>query len=232
MAISTRLNTVFKLCRVICIYQSNLQESTYVETSNVANGKFAGFRMLTTRDIQKMMKELLTFQTKKYIYKHDPDILKYTHDGVSTELVFITHPQSFHHKYALNTGMDSGFRPAPTLLWDYTLYQENESLNVYACAEYKGKDTVWCEAPFFNTSTGSVCLGTTKIDPQDFGLDVNKLKTDIVKGFFDSAFTHAGTSRCTKTNFITLQQKLLNEEEFPKEELVPLQNPNLQEYFI
>lgn len=178
------------------------------------------------------MKSLITFQTKQYTYKHDPDILKYAHDGIKTQLVFLTQPQSFHHKYALKTGLDSGFRPAPILLWEYERESESEDLSIYACAELKGKDTEWCHAPFFNTSDNNVCLGTTNIKMQDFGLDVNKLKADIIDGFFAAAFTHAGTFHCTKSNFITLNQKLLNEKEFPKEELIPNPNRGLQDYFV
>lgn len=158
----------------------------------------------------------------RYKYVNDPDILHYSSSVAETYISFITQPQSFFHIYNLKTKIESGLRPAPTLKWEYEYSYGNEHLNIKACVEYKSSETEWCHAPFMNTSTGSVCLGTSDLKTEDLFTDINALKETIIKGFFASAFTHAGTQKCTKSNFIKLQQDLLNAKEFPTSQLIPI----------
>lgn len=219
MSISTQSKVAFELSKVISIYKQEMTNSIYTEISNVTNGKLSGFRSLNINQIKELKKIFHNQDPIIYTYQMDPDILSYRCNSSFVEIEFLTRPQQFFHIYALSTKIESGLRPAPMLKWEYSYNYGNEELNIMACVKYKGDKTEWYNAPFMNTSNGDVCLGGTEFNTEILFSNINALKKAIIDGFFSSAFTHIGKP-CSKTNFIKLQQNLLNGKLFPNDELI------------
>lgn len=91
------------------------------------------------------------------------------------------------------------------------------SLNLYAFKGKKPKDKLY-NAPFFNTTSGSVCLGNAKIDYPE-----NPSFTKLIKywedKFWKTEFTHLGGSQNpTKNNLVTVTKN--SKDEFDYKELL------------
>ena len=95
----------------------------------------------------------------------------------------------------------------------------NEKLDVYAFKGDKPENKLY-KAPFFNTTDGSVCLGSTKIE-----YPINPSYPDILdyweKMFWLTEFTHLGGSHNpTKNNLVNVTKQSM--EKFDYNELVEM----------
>lgn len=113
----------------------------------------------------------------------------------------------------------SGKYPIPALIWKASI----NSVSVWAVAEkFKDlkKDTMLYKAPFMNTSSSGVCLGSTQM-PKSVSDNMEYICQKIVDGFFESQFTHfGGNMQVTKSNFYSLFESLKGKNQFPDNELV------------
>jgi hypothetical protein len=175
------------------------------------------FKPFTDKDgiwLSKLYKE----KSAKFTYTFDPDILKFEKNDYKVSLIFKTDPQEQVHIYTPGLKLTSGKRPVPGLIWKYT-----GSLNIWAYKEFKGEETELFKAPFMNTSL-EVCIGSSKIHTDSNGhFNVNQAKEKVVKGFFESAFSHV-SGEPIKGNLHTLSEELLTMKSFPLSVLLPVNN--------
>jgi hypothetical protein len=154
----------------------------------------------------------------KFTYKYDPRIEFFQKNNYELRIHFYTEPGIYHHKYSLSTKIQSGSRPVPGLYWEFYSNYSHDQLRILAYKDRNSDERY--KAPFLNTSN-NVCLGSSEFDTDLYRTkDVTFIADDIIKSFFDSAFTHAGGSRQVKGNIITLSNKLLNLKVFPEDQLV------------
>ena len=102
---------------------------------------------------------------------------------------------------------------------------QNGNLNLYAFKGNKPKDKLY-KAPFFNTTNGSVCLGSAKIEyPKNPTFE--KLIDYWERRFWLTEFTHLGGSQNpTKHNLVNVTKK--SKGGFDYEELIEI-NTTLKE---
>lgn len=95
----------------------------------------------------------------------------------------------------------------------------NGNLNLYAFKGNKPKEKLF-KAPFFNTTNGSVCLGTAKIDyPKNPTFD--KLIEYWDKRFWLTEFTHlGGSTNPTRHNLVNVTKK--STQDFNYDELIDM----------
>jgi PRTRC genetic system protein B len=132
-------------------------------------------------------------------------------------LYFYTPPYGYK-LYFTKKELKSTLYPMPGFVWK----AGKNSLSVFAVVdrfEELSFKTVLYRAPLMNITGGSVCLGSTPW-PKRFDQDVLKICSTVIKNFFESKFTHFGSSGVTVSNYYTLFNSLENKEEFPNEELV------------
>ncbi|MCM1108012.1 MAG: prokaryotic E2 ligase family D protein [Clostridium sp.] len=104
-----------------------------------------------------------------------------------------------------------------------------QRLNIYA---FKGDaptpDTELYEAPFFNVTGGSVCIGTANIEKPVRPTFVSLLEY-LEKRFWLTEFSHLGGGKNpTKSNLVTVTKAARNRD-FDLDELRPMENMKLKD---
>lgn len=169
------------------------------------------------------------------LMRENPDglrIIGFDYRDESTKMYFYTPATAKNLFFRKNTNIKSGKYPIPALIWKATL----NSVSLWAVAEkYKdlSKDTMLYKAPFMNTSSSGVCLGSTQM-PKTVSNDLEYICQKIVDGFFESQFTHFGSDyKVTNSNFYTLFESLKGKNHYPDHELVEFKplNEVLHELF-
>ncbi len=153
-------------------------------------------------------------------------ILGFASNFGNSTITFYSYPQQETMLFN-NDKCKSGIYQMPGLIW---VAQEKKELKVFAVKEiFKNlsPQTILHHPPFMNTSNGRICMGNTEF-PDGFDNSLIKLATMIKQSFYESKFTHFGSSGITKTNYYTLLESLIGAlKPYPEDELVTLEK-NLQ----
>lgn len=168
-----------------------------------------------------------SFNRFSQIEEQEIKLLSFKSSLLNTRIVFYTPATKKPILFKKSLEMKSGYYPVPALVWSV---DKKEELRVFAVKQPIGTLHEDCELfhpPFMNITNGKVCLGTM-VFPKNFNNGIEQLASLIVEGFYQSIFTHFGSSGITKSNYYELFKSLQGGEVFPDSELVSL-NKKLKE---
>lgn len=140
----------------------------------------------------------------------------YTRKG-SEKYIWSNLPRNRMMYFVPNLGIENAEYHVPGIIY----VAKESTLGVYAYKDKKlSNDTELYTAPFFNTSTTSVCLGVAKLKKPS-----NPTWIDLLeyweKKFWLTEFSHLAGGNPTKSNLV-LVTKAAKDKEFNPEELKPI----------
>lgn len=129
-------------------------------------------------------------------------------DTETSSIIWHTKPQIKELHFSDSLPMHSGHYPIPALVWKLT----SSGLDVFAIKEEPTNIHIKLyQAPFLNTSSsGSVCMGTTKYKSKSHFYDkwINKAES----AFFNSVFTHTNTDKLLTINIVDAMQEMFEKQ--------------------
>lgn len=199
----------------IIVYESDEEESYYLESHDIEDGKLGAGVPLSMECISDIAK---SFSAEHSITPHGkiPGNLLYADDRIGHQrYVWYNPPCKQHMFFHKKLNIPDGIYCIPGII-----YEAKESgLNLYAFEGDTPTEKLF-KAPFFNTTDGRVCLGTTRIEYPS-----NPSYQDIMKywenKFWLTEFTHlGGTNNPTRNNLVTVTKQ--SKETFNYDELLPM----------
>jgi PRTRC genetic system protein B len=129
------------------------------------------------------------------------------YSAVSDTVIWWTPAQKRHVSFTESTGLRGGRVPLPALVFRV----RGGSLSVWALKENRrpGPSTVLYHAPFFNTTYGQVCMGTTPTPETALPSDIPEWE----EAFFGSPFTNEGNPQVKGITCQELWERLTGGEE-------------------
>ena len=190
-------------------------EKYYIETHRIRNGRMGAGAPVSKQCISDIAS---SFSCELSLTPHGriPENLLFADNRLGHQK-YIWHnpPRKRYMYFAKQLSIPNGEYHVPGIIF----VASNEKLNVYAFKEDKPEEKLF-KAPFFNTTDGSVCLGSSKIE-----YPLNPSYTDILnyweKMFWLTEFTHLGGSHNpTKNNLVNVTKQ--SKERFDYEELIEM----------
>lgn len=190
-------------------------ESYYIETHRIRNGRMGAGAPISKQCISDIAS---SFSCELSITPHGriPENLLFADNRIGFQkYIWYNSPRKRHMFFAKQLSIPSREYYVPGVLY----VASNEKLDVYAFKGDKPENKLY-KAPFFNTTDGSVCLGSTKIE-----YPINPSYPDILdyweKMFWLTEFTHLGGSHNpTKNNLVNVTKQSM--EKFDYNELVEM----------
>ena len=210
-----------ELAKAVLLYQEGRHQgdafATVHEVTGVEEGQpaLAPGQLLTVEGLREIHKALYRAQRLEVLPPHvlavSPERLVWFEPARSRVMFFSTAD-------AYLGGLSGGSFPQPPLLF----IAGERSLRVFALGEDErpsGSSSVFT-APYYNTTTGGVCLGSM---PLPSALSVNDTDT-YSDAFFHSAFTHGTSERLLKGwggSYGEVWERARQHGTFPTQHLVP-----------
>lgn len=212
--------------KAIMVYDCETESDKfdYMEMIDYENGEPIKSYPLPEEFLQKLAKNYLSTTQTRFNFSllressESLRIIGFDYRDERTVMYFYSPPMVTNLYFAKGLDVKSGKYPIPALIWKASL----TSLSVWAVTdkyEELNADTILYMAPFMNTSSDGVCLGSTKM-PETVQNNLEYTANRIVESFFESKFTHFGNPKITKSNFYTLWNSLKDQKSYPNEELV------------
>ncbi|MDH6310929.1 PRTRC genetic system protein B [Dysgonomonas sp. PFB1-18] len=201
--------------RMALVVYGTLHGYTYLESHSIdENGRMLSGVPLSEKCISELVGSFSQEQISMPHGRVPANLLYFDNRIGQTRYVWYEPPKKQMMYFTESLNIPDGEYYIPGILYVVS----NEHLDVYAFKGDKPKDKLF-HAPFFNTTQGSVCLGSATLDYPE-----NPSYPDFIayweKKFWLTTFTHLGGSQNpTKHNLVSVIKK--SKTKFDMDELIP-----------
>lgn len=189
------------------------------ESKVLTDGTLAGSKPLSDAFVQELVRNL-KLDKNKYTFGGyiPPNVIGYAERLEYNHVIWFTAPSKQRLLFKKDTRIPTGEYIVPGVVWSF-----GNTLELYAYKEWKGINTELYWPPFYNCSGCSVCLGTAKdyLRAQGAHYSFLELMESVENTFWNSTFTHAGSTDNIKGNFSAMYEKCIKVSEFPYSYLLP-----------
>lgn len=169
-------------------------------------------------DSDNMKNRIVSTYTEVVFKANWNEIMNHGISKDSLDIWWASEPQKIKMFFSKKNSIKTGSYNMPGLVWNY----KNRQLYVYAVKSKINAHMQMFRAPLLNvSSTGLVCLGSTKIEINKSSNSLDVIAKDIEKSFFNSEFTHINDSNPTLKPVETAYD-IAKEGEFPLDHLAPM----------
>ncbi len=223
--LTEQLTSSLKPKMAIVVYKDN--STYYLERRDIVKGKMGEGVPLTEKCLSDIS-EVLTNASSNIVHGTVPAFMLYADCRPGHEkYIWYRKPEKRRMFFSKKLNIPTGEMNLPGLIYKV----EGNGLSVFAVKRKRGISlkTKLYQAPFFNTNSGSVCLGSAKVkEPSE--LTYLSIIQKWEDKFWLSEFDHLLGGNPIKGNLSSVTKKCIKTGcEFPLDELIPIRKKTIKD---